>query len=187
MLSFLVQHGIKNNKVKDDIIRISFFVFNGIIGSILVSDLIRLFYGTIPEKPYIEYGIATGLAVSPYVYDGFTLMNEKTNNVALALGMVIGSLLCDQSEENGKKKKKEDEEKKKASGIGKYPDYRKQAAKIALHPHHQKYHHKHNDPEVEEDEVDLLSKAGDYKNKEKEKSAAEKAHERRMSRYMVIG
>lgn len=171
MLSFLVQHGIKNNSLKDNIIRLSFFVFNGIIGSILVSDLIRLFYGTIPEKPYIEYGIAAGIATSPFIYDKFTLMNNKTNNLAMGFGMLIGSILCDVSEENGRKKERHEEHIKRHKGAGHYRDYRGEAAEAELQPHFQS--HPHDKDEIK-DEI---------KEMKKEKSASQKIYERRMALY----
>jgi hypothetical protein len=103
MLSLIADRLIKNPKLKDTLIRISFFTFQGVLGSVLVNDFIRILFGEFKEKQQVEYGLASAIALAPYVSNSLILMGNKENNLFVGLGMAIGITLANTSEKkNGK-------------------------------------------------------------------------------------
>jgi hypothetical protein len=101
MLSIILDQFIKkgnNNKTRDIVVRTSFFVFQGLLASILINDLLRVLYGTFEHKSLLEYGLAGVIALSPYVINKFTLMHDKKNNMSMSIGMIIGTWLANSTE-----------------------------------------------------------------------------------------
>ncbi len=102
MLSLMVDHILKGNKLRDTVVRASFFLFNGVLVGVTLNDLIRILFGDMEKKEEIEYAISGLVAVSPYVYDRLALMGANSNNLFLGSGMAIGTMFANRSEE-GKK------------------------------------------------------------------------------------
>jgi hypothetical protein len=100
MFSILLDHTsiAKNKKLKETLIRGAFFVFQGLLASILLNDSLRILYGDFDSKPLVEYGVATLVTISPYISPRFHLMGRAQNNYAMGIGMTIGTWLANQSE-----------------------------------------------------------------------------------------
>jgi hypothetical protein len=98
MLSLLLDYILKGNKLRDILVRGSFFTLNGILASILLNDIIRVLYGDFHQKRELEYGLAWAIAVSPYLIPQFTLFGHTTNNLAMGLGMGLGTFMANRSE-----------------------------------------------------------------------------------------
>ena len=102
MLSLILDYFLQGNKLRDVIVRVGFFLFNGVLVGVTINDLIRILFGDMEKKVEIEYGIAGIIAASPYIYDKLALMGAKSNNVFLGSGMALGTMFANRSEE-GKK------------------------------------------------------------------------------------
>lgn len=98
MLSIILDQFIKKSKFRDNLVRASFFTFQGIVGSILLNDILRILYGNFEHKKIVEYGIIGAISVMPNISNKLVLMENKTNNYFMSFGMIIGLQLCDISE-----------------------------------------------------------------------------------------
>jgi hypothetical protein len=88
-----------NNKSRDHLVRFSFFVFQGLLGSILLNDVLRVLLGDFNEKKLVQYGMAVLVASAPFIYSKLTILGKKENNVYMGLGMTIGAILSNVSED----------------------------------------------------------------------------------------
>lgn len=98
MLGILLDQLLKKNRFRDAIVRNSFFVFNGLIGGLLINDLIRILYGDFDGKQKIEYGLSGFVGISPFIIPQFTLFDNKSNNIAMASGMALGTYMANRTE-----------------------------------------------------------------------------------------
>jgi hypothetical protein len=97
MLSLLVDHYVTNTKLKDSIVRLSFFTFQGILGSILISDVIRILVGDFEQKENLQYAISGFIAVAPLLSSKLEVFGSGQNNLALGLGMTAGTFILSRS------------------------------------------------------------------------------------------
>lgn len=103
MLSLVIDRYIKSTNLKDSIVRLSFFTFQGILGSILVSDLIRILVGELREKESLQYALSGFIAVAPLVSKRLLLFGSGQNNLAFGLGMAVGTFVVCKSVKKEKK------------------------------------------------------------------------------------
>ncbi len=98
MLSILLDQLLKGNPIRNSVVRWAFFGFNGILAAILMNDILRVLYGDFDNKLNLQYGIAGSVAVSPFLIEQFTLLGNKTNNMAMGGGMMIGTYWANRTE-----------------------------------------------------------------------------------------
>lgn len=98
MIGILLDRLLKNNRFRDTIIRHSFFLFNGIIGGILLNDLLLLLYGNFENKEHLQYGIGAGIMAAPTISDRLILFNNPSNNLSMGAGAIIGTYMVNRSE-----------------------------------------------------------------------------------------
>lgn len=148
MLSLIIDKSLKDSKLKDNIIRLSFFAFHGFVGAILLNDVIKLLYGEFPYKEKIGYVLGTGIAAAPLLSPEFQLMKKGTNNLALGLGLFVGTLVSnstmiekekkqeggegggDHAKEGDEGMKKEDKESETQKRQKHYQELRKKAKQL---------------------------------------------------------
>lgn len=102
MLSLVIDRLVKTGALRDAIVKYSFFAFNGLLGGILINDLIRILYGDYDNKFQSQLGAAALIGASGYLYDGFKLFDDRNNNVALGAGFATGSYFADQTQHGRK-------------------------------------------------------------------------------------
>lgn len=99
MLGILLDRLLKNNKFRDTIIRHSFFLFNGMIGGLLLNDLLLLLYGNFEDKEYLQYGVGVGVMSLPTITGGrLILFDNASNNISMGAGIMLGTYLANRSE-----------------------------------------------------------------------------------------
>lgn len=98
MLSIALDHLLKNSKLKDNIIRLSFFTFQGLFGAVVINDILRLLFGDFEYKSYLEAAIASFVVTSPFIHPRLIIAKQRTNNFALGAGMFVGTAFCYYSE-----------------------------------------------------------------------------------------
>ncbi len=90
----LILDRILKGKFKDDVIRLSFFTFQGLLGSVVINDVFRILFGDFREKEALQYGIATIVVVAPSLSDKLMIFGKKSNNYALGFGLGIGTMIA---------------------------------------------------------------------------------------------
>ena len=97
MFNLILDAVLKNSKIRDTVVRLSFFTLNGILAGIFMNDLTRIFIGEIPNKHIYEYLISGGVGASGLV---LPIFGKPINNLMLGAGMVIGTFWADITEES---------------------------------------------------------------------------------------
>ena len=110
MLSLILDYFLRNSKLKNEIIRLSFFTFQGLLGSVIINDVFRILFGEFKEKEMIQYGIASLVVAAPYVSPQLAVFKKRSNNIALGFGLGVGTMVACMSAKQTPKK--EEEEKK---------------------------------------------------------------------------
>jgi hypothetical protein len=107
VLSLILDYLLKNSKLKNEIIRLSFFTFQGLLGSVIINDVFRILFGDFKEKEMIQYGIASVVAVAPYISPKLAVFKKRSNNLALGFGLATGTLIACMSAKQNPKKEEE--------------------------------------------------------------------------------
>ena len=102
MLSLIMDYFLAKNRIRDTIVRASFFLFNGVLAGVTLNDLLRILFGEIENKEQVQYGISGAVAVAPYIWDRLTLMGAKSNNVFMGSGMALGTMFALRSADHKK-------------------------------------------------------------------------------------
>lgn len=102
MLSILLDRLLTKN-TRSTVVRLSFFAFQGLLGAVLLNDIFRLLYGDFHHKTEVEYGLAGLITIVPFIHDQFKILDHKSNNIMMGLGMAVGTYLANHSEALPKK------------------------------------------------------------------------------------
>lgn len=98
MIGLILDRLLKTGKLRDTIVRHSFFLFNGIVGSIILNDLLLLLYGDDDGKHDLQYILSTAIIAGPLVSPKFTILGNYSNNIMLGSGFFLGTYLSNRSE-----------------------------------------------------------------------------------------
>lgn len=99
MLSIILDHTIRNQQLKNNVARLSFYGFYGVLGGLVINDFIRLCFGDLDYKEMLEVLLAAFMIGAPYAHPKMIVAQRATNNVAMGVGMLIGTALAYFSEE----------------------------------------------------------------------------------------
>lgn len=98
MIGLIIDRLIKTGKLRDSIVKGSFFLFNGMIGSIILNDLLLLLYGDDSNKHDLQYIISSTIVAGPFISSRLNILGDYSNNLMLGSGFFLGTYLSNRSE-----------------------------------------------------------------------------------------
>ena len=98
MLSLIIDRYLKNPKLHNEIIRYSFFVFNGITTGVLMNDVMRVLIGGDFKKDMAGYATGAAIMSSGYIHKRLAIFDNPHNNIAFGSGFMVGNYWANRSE-----------------------------------------------------------------------------------------